>query len=345
MNRQTILSNSMIKRILLFAFLTVSWLPLTQAKTVTLKIATLAPDGTGWMKLMRQAATDIQAETDGRVRIRFFPGGVQGSDKSVLRKMQIRQLQGGAVSTGALAHIDYTTQLYSLPFTFRSVDEIRAVRAEFDPYIKTSLANKGYTLLGLSEGGFAYLMSDSPLHDSNNLQHKKVWAPEGDRISATIFKKAGVNPISLPVSDVYTSLQTGLIDTLAANPASVIAMQWHNKLKYAADYPLVFILGMLVVDSRAFDSINEADQATVQRIMDVAFKAMDIQNEKDEIAARQALINTGIQFVELNETDQKAWQKMAAETLIELQKNDVYPVELYQKLLQQLEKFREAQAD
>src|SRR5690606_32011635 len=102
MNRPTILSNPMIKRIFLFAFLTILWLPLTQAKTVTLKVATLAPDGTGWMKMMRQAATDIQAETEGRVRIRYFPGGVQGSDKSVLRKMQIGQLQGGAVSTGAL---------------------------------------------------------------------------------------------------------------------------------------------------------------------------------------------------------------------------------------------------
>src|SRR5690554_2206387 len=296
MNRQTTLSNSMIKRIILFAFLTVAWLPLTQAKTVTLKIATLAPDGTGWMKLMRQAATDIQAETDGRVRLRFFPGGVQGSDKSVLRKMQIRQLQGGAVSTGALAHIDNTTQIYSLPFTFRSLDEIRAVREEFDPYIKDSLAQHGYTLLGLSEGGFAYLMSDSALHDSSKLQHKKVWSPEGDLISQTIFEKAGVNPISLPVSDVYTSLQTGLIDTIAANPASIIAMQWHNKMKYAADYPLVLIVGMLVVDSRAFNSIDAADQAVVSRIMDDAFKRMDIQNEKDELAARQALINTGIEF-------------------------------------------------
>lgn len=330
----------MIKRIFLFAFLTILWLPLTQAKTVTLKVATLAPDGTGWMKMMRQAATDIQAETEGRVRIRYFPGGVQGSDKSVLRKMQIGQLQGGAVSTGALAHIDNTTQIYSLPFTFRTLDEVRAVREEFDPHIRNSLAQHGYTLLGLSEGGFAYLMSDTSLHDSSELQNQKVWVPEGDIISLTIFKKAGVNPISLPVSDVYTSLQTGLINTLAANPASVIAMQWHTKLKYAADYPPAFILGMLVVDSRAFNSIASADQTIVQRIMTKTFKAMDIQNEKDELAARQALINNGIKFVDLSVEDKQAWQKMAEETLSDLQKNNVYPVKLYQQLLQRLEAIR-----
>ena len=335
----------MIKRILLLALTTVLWLPLANAKTVTLRVATLAPDGTGWMKMMRQAAADVQAETEGRVRIRFFPGGVQGSDKSVLRKMQIRQLHGGAVSTGALAHIDTNTQIYNLPFTFQSVEEIRALRDEFDPIIKNSLADNGYTLLGLSEGGFAYLMSDSSLHDSSNLQDKKVWVPEGDKISLTIFEKAGVNPITLPVSDVYTSLQTGLINTLAANPSSVIAMQWHNKLKYAADYPLVFILGMLVVDSRSFNAIDPADQAIVTQIMDNTFKAMDIQNAKDELAAREALINNGIEFQELSDADKQAWQQMAKETLNALKEQNVYPVELYQKLLDRLEEVRANQAN
>ena len=136
--------------------------PLAQAAT-TLKIATLVPDGTNWMKLMRQASDDIKTETDGRVKIKYFPGGVQGSDKSVLRKMQIRQLQGGAVSTGAMAHITNVTQIYSLPFTFRNLDEVRAVRAEYDHYIAAALQEKGYVLLGLSEGGFAYLMSNQPI--------------------------------------------------------------------------------------------------------------------------------------------------------------------------------------
>jgi len=203
--------------------------PLAQAAPTTLKIATIAPDGTGWMKLMRKAADEIESQTQGRVKVRYFPGGVQGSDKSVLRKIQIRQLQGGAVSVGALSSITNMTQLYSLPFTFRNLDEIRAVRGEFDPYIAKALEEKGYTLLGLSEGGFAYLMSNSPLRSSVDVRTKKVWVPEGDIISQTTFENGKVEPISLPISDVYTSLQTGLIDTVGANLSSVIALQWHTK--------------------------------------------------------------------------------------------------------------------
>lgn len=314
--------------------------PMVMAKTTTIKIATLAPDGTGWMKLMRQAATEIEKDTEGRVRIRYFPGGVQGSDKSVLRKIQIRQLQGGAVSTGAMATVTNATQLYGLPFTFQNLAEIRAVRAEFDPIIATALADNGFTLLGLSEGGFAYLMSASSLANPEDFPRKKVWVPEGDIISQTTFKNGGVEPISLPVSDVYTSLQTGLIDTIAANPSTVIALQWHSKLSYAADFPLVFIMGMLVVDSRTMDSLEAGDQKIVKTRMAAAFKAMDLQNEKDEQAAREALISNGVSFEVPAAETQAAWRKMAGDSMSSLREKGIYPADIYQKLLDRLQQIR-----
>lgn len=317
--------------------------PLTQAAT-TLKIATIAPDGTSWMKLMRQAADDISKETEGRVKIKYFPGGVQGTDKSVLRKMQIRQLQGGMMSTGALAHVTNATQLYSLPFTFRNLDEIRAIRPTYDHYIADALKEQGYVLLGLSEGGFAYLMSDSPLKTSEDVRSKKVWVPEGDAISQTIFENGKVEPISLPVSDVYTSLQTGLIDTIAANPSSAIALQWHTKLKYATDFPLVFLFGMLIVDERAFAKIDAADQAVVSRVMKDTFLAMDLQNEKDEQGAREALQQNGISFVELSAADHSAWNKLAEDAIAALREKGVYPADLYNQLLKSLQDFRAQQA-
>lgn len=317
--------------------------PVAQAAT-TLKIATLVPDGTNWMKLMRQAADDIKQETGSRVKIKYFPGGVQGSDKSVLRKMQIRQLQGGAVSTGAMSHITNVTQLYSLPFTFRNLDEVRAVRAEYDQYIAAALQEKGYILLGLSEGGFAYLMSNKPLKSSVDVRSQKVWVPEGDIISQTTFENGQVEPISLPVSDVYTSLQTGLIDTVAVNATSAIALQWHTKLSYATDFPLAFIFGMLVVDERAFSKIDAADQAVVKRIMAATFRAMDVQNEKDEQGARAALAQNGMQFVELTEEDKLAWRKMAQDSIDTLREKSVYPADLYNQLKQSLENKRQAAA-
>ena len=327
-------------RIFAFVLLLVSMItPATHA--ATLKIATLAPDGTSWMKVMRQAADDIKAETEGRVKIKFFPGGVQGSDQSVLRKMRIGQLQGGAIATGSLINIAPASQLYNLPFTFRNLEEIRTVRKEFDPFIASELEKKGYVVLGISEAGFAYMMSGEPIRTSEDARQQKVWVPEGDLIGATTFENGGVEPISLPVSDVYTSLQTGLIETIVVNASSAIALQWHTKVKYVTDYPLLFLTGTIVVDQKAFRKIAPADQAIVKRIMAAAFASMDEQNEKDEAGAREALAQNGIEFVELSEEDKQAWLELATSAVNELAGKGIYPVEEFKKLQQRLQTLRQ----
>ena len=316
--------------------------PLSQAAT-TLKIATLAPDGTSWMKLMREAADDIQARTEGRVKVKFFPGGVQGSDKSVLRKMKIGQLQGGAVATGSLVDISPATQIYNLPFTFRSLDEVRAIRKEFDSYIVDEMAKQGYVVLGVSEAGFAYMMSDKELRTSADVQDRKVWVPEGDLIGQTTFEKGGVEPISLPLSDVYTSLQTGLIDTIVVNPSSAIALQWHTKVKYVTDFPLLFLTGTIVIDQKAFNKMSAEDQAIVRSVMASAFARMDAQNEVDEAGARAALAQNGIKFVELSDTDKAQWEVMAKSSVEELATKGIYPVDVYRKLTERLQSMRQGQ--
>ena len=309
----------------------------------TLKIATLAPDGTNWMKLMRKAAKEIKKETEGRVKIKYFPGGVQGSDKSVLRKMRIRQLQGGAISVGAINHISKAAQLYSMPFTFRNLDEVRAVREEFDQYIIDDLASKGYEVLGLTEGGFAYLMGNKALTQAEDFTTQKVWSPEGDVITQTTFSTAGIEPISLPISDVYTSLQTGLINTVGSNLSATIALQWHTKLSHATDFPLLFLMGMLIVDQKAFAKLNDSDQATVRRIMKETYAAMDKQNAKDEEGARLALQKGGMTFVKLSDAEKANWQTLAANTLKDLADKGVYPVDLYTKLQNRLNELRTGQ--
>ena len=73
------------------------------ASARTLKIATIVPDGSSWLVEMRKAGDEIKERTEGRVKLKFYPGGVMGSDKTVLRKVRVGQLQGGAFTSGALA--------------------------------------------------------------------------------------------------------------------------------------------------------------------------------------------------------------------------------------------------
>lgn len=269
----------------------------TTAAEITLKIATIAPNGTEWMEQMRRGAEAITERTAGRVQFRFFPGGVMGNDKSVLRKIRIGQLHGGAVTVSGLAELFADTTVYSLPFTFRSHAEVDYVRARMDPYMRRGLEEAGFVTLGFAETGFAYLMSGEPVRTADDLRGRKVWIPEGDRISRTIFEALKVAPVSLPLTDVLTGLQTGLIDTVGSSPIAAIALQWHTRVQYLTDTPLLYLYGGLLVDRRVFSELGAEDRNVVSGVMSDVAAILDRHTREGNEQAMQALRRHGIELV------------------------------------------------
>ncbi len=328
----------MMRPLLMLLTLLAAALPLPGA-AVTLKIATLAPDGTSWMEEFHHGADEIKRRTEGRVEFRFYPGGVMGNDKSVLRKIRIGQLQGGAITGGGLAEIYPDAQIYSLPFVFRSLAEVDYVRQRMDDIILSGLEKKGFVGFGISEGGFAYLMSNRPVYSVEDLKPLKVWVPEGDDISRTAFSAVEVYPVSLPLTDVLTGLQTGLIDTVAASPIGAIALQWHTRVKYMTDMPLVYLYGTLIVSAKAFAELQTQDQAVVREVFGAMLRRLNAQNRHDNEQARQALQRQGIEFVKPRENGD-GWHDVVVKSTSRLATENIFSKEMLQMLQQNLNEFR-----
>jgi TRAP-type C4-dicarboxylate transport system substrate-binding protein len=294
----------------------------------TLKIATLAPEGTVWMKEMREAGANIKTRTAGRVDVKFFPGGVMGNDTAVLRKIKLGQLQGGAFSGAELSPIYRDSTVYSMPFLFRDLGEVEYVRAKVDPMLRAGFEKSGMVAVGLSGGGFAYLMSTKPIANKDDLRATKVWVPHNDRIAQVAFEKAGVNPISLPLGDVNTSLQTGLLETVAITTSGAIAFQWHTKVKHAVDLPLTYVMGMLTIDQKAFNKIAAADQPIVREEFNQAFVDLDAANKRDNESARAALIKQGIAFKAPTTEEIGYWRSIGEDTLKQMRADNEISGEL-----------------
>lgn len=321
--------------------LLISALICTEAVAAKLKIATLVPDGTFWMKSLREGAKAIDTKTEGRVKLRFYPGGVMGNDKSVMRKIRVGQLHGGAITGGGLAAISSDINLYSLPFLFRSYEEVDHVRHYMDPLIESHLEQKGFISFGLSEGGFAYLMSKSQINNLNDLQHQKVWAPEGDSISEAAFKAVGVSPISLPMTDVLTGLQTGLINTVGTSPIGAIALQWHTRIKHLTDLPLIYLYGGLVIHEKALKRISKDDRKVLEQELREVFRKINQQSRQDNINARNALQRQGIAFNTPALNDLHKWQSATDKAIEKMGRNGAYSVELFNRLQKFLGEFRQ----
>jgi TRAP-type C4-dicarboxylate transport system substrate-binding protein len=307
----------------------------------TLKIATVVPEGSAWMQEMRKVGAEIEEKTEGRVRFKFYPGGVMGNDKTVMRKIRAGQLQGGAFTSGGLAKLYPDVDLYGLPLMFRSYAEVDYVRERMDHKLAAGLEQAGFTALSISEGGFAYLMSQRPMRQVDDLNGAKVWIQEDDVMSATAFDIAGVSPIQLPLADVYTALQTGLVDTIAGPSMGTIALQWHTKVKYLTDVPLTYLIGVFVIDGKVFAGLKSEDRRVIRETVRAAAQRLDTSSREGEAGARQALRDEGIEFVSAATTEEVArWHDISREALVALRERQIYSNALIDELQRHLEDYR-----
>lgn len=315
-------------------------LPLLMVSTVyakTIKIATISPDGTLWMEEMRAGAREIKKRTQDRVDFKFYPGGVMGSDENVLRKMRIGQLQGGAVTTGSLTGAYADIDIYSLPYIFSSLEQVDYVRGRMDQFLLDELEKNGLVAFGFGEGGFSYMMSDSSAYTVDEVRQQKVWVPGGNKVGEAVFSSAQISPVSLPVSDVLTGLQTGLVNTIITSPIGAIALQWHTRVKYVIDVPLTYISAMLVVDKNVFEQLKIEDQAIVREVMTASFKRIDAANRRDNIAAEEALKRQGIEYITLPKDSLEAWYAIGDKAIKKLQADNSYSPGAYKMIMEHVE--------
>jgi TRAP-type C4-dicarboxylate transport system substrate-binding protein len=294
------------------------------ANAVQLKIATLAPANSEWAQAMQAGAKEISERTASRVQIKFRFSQVEGSDETVIRKMRIGSLQGGVFTPSAVHDLYRDINLYGLPLVFNSYDEANYVRARMDQTLIDGLDKAGYVTFGFAATGFAMLMSNKPIRNLDDIKGKKVWVPQGDPISYKTMQALGVTPQTHPLADVYVGLQTKLFDVVPVSPIGAIVMQWHTKVKYLTDIPLVYTYGFMIIDKRAFTKISDPDQAIVREVMTRIYSKFDKKNVVDDAKAKQALFDSGIKrvvpdkeaFARIRSVLAKSNRKMAAEGVV-----------------------------
>jgi len=330
-----------MKKFFLFAAVFLFALPVQAA---TLKIATVTPEGTQWMEDMRASAKEIKERTEGRVQVKYYGGGIMGNDTKVLGRIRIGTLQGGAFTPVALAGQYPELNLYGLPLIFDSEEEAGYVRERMDAKLTKGLEDAGFVSFGFATGGFAVLMSNTPVDELEDLKGKKVWVPEGDSVSYDSMEALSLSPVTLPLTDVLTGLQTGLIDIVAMSPIGALVLQWHTKVKYITELPLVYTMGFMAIDKRAFDKISAEDQAIVREVMEESYRNFDKANLVDNHGARDALINSGIESVPYEEAEYRAIREVLAASNRSIGEDGGFSLEMYEEMMGYIQEFRSGQA-
>lgn len=321
-------------------------LPLSvSAAAVDLKLATLAPERSGWVQDMRKGAKEIKERTDGRVNVKLYVGGSQGNSEQVLRAIRTKRLHGGAFTPTDLQDRYADVNIYGLPFLFESAAEVDYVREQMDDTLLQGLEEAGFISFGFTNGGFAYLMSNEPVRGLDDLKGKRVWVPEGDTISYAAMDALELSPVTLPITDVMTGLQTGLIDIVAFPPSGTLALQWHTRVKYVTEMPILFSMGLMAIDAKAFGRLPEQDQRIVREVMGAMYAEFSRREPEENRNAKEALLNSGVQSVMPDEGEVEKIRKVMEKTNRELGAKGMFSLELYDEMVRHIEDYRNQQAD
>lgn len=275
------------------AALLVLCLPVQARSAVQIKIATLAPEGTTAMKVMRQVDEELKARTKGELSFKFYAGGRQGDEKDVVRKIRLGQLHAGGFTGVGLGEVAPEVRVVDGPWLFRDSKEVDHIYGLFAKDFEKALADKGFILLGWTEVGFVYVFSKAPVRSAADIDRLKLWVWEGDPIAEAALKAIGVHPIPLSVTDVNTSLQTGMLDAVYGPPLYVISLQWHEKMKALFKLSFANASGAVLLSKKLFDSLPKDQQEVLLEVSRRHLQKLNELTRQENEAAIETLRKRG----------------------------------------------------
>jgi len=223
----------------------------------TIKLGTLAPEGSAWHTVIRDMAEAWEEAGGGTIRVRLYPGGVAGDDPDMVRKMRVGQLQAAALSGTGLYDIAPEVQVLQTPMMFHSSEELDYVMARITPKLEAILATKGFTVLNWADAGWVRFFSQSPVVRPKDLRPLKIFVWSGYTAYAEAWKDAGYRPVPLAGTDVHTALQSGLINAVPATPLAALAFQWFGLANHMTDLKWAPLVGATVISTQTWQRIAD----------------------------------------------------------------------------------------
>ncbi|KPA10641.1 Extracellular solute-binding protein, family 7, bacteria [Candidatus Magnetomorum sp. HK-1] len=259
------------------------------ADKVKIKFASLAPEGTTWANILEEAAKEIKKKTKKRVKVKYYLGGKKGEEPEMIQKMKIGEIDAVGVSGMGLQSIVKDIRVMDLPLLFETYTEFDYLRCNLFQTFAEKFLEADYVLLAMNETGFVYNFSNIPIKEIADVKKVKTWIYKGEPISMTLADIIGINTVPLGITDVLTSLQTGLIESCYAPPVAAIAFQWHTKVKYISSKPLTNGCGGIVIRKSTFDKMIPKDQKILKAILKEKNEKTIIEMRKDNEMAKEDL--------------------------------------------------------
>jgi TRAP-type C4-dicarboxylate transport system substrate-binding protein len=279
-----------------------------------ISVATLAPSGSTWMRGLDAANRELRRRTNGAVALRFYPGGVQGDESEVVRKMRQGRLDGAVLTGVGLGQIHRPVLAFMLPGMFPDRAAMDRSRAALGTLVEQQFNTNGFVLASWGESGTPRLFSQRAIHTPSDLQQVHPWVWRDDVILPALYTEAGARGVPLALPEVLSALQTNRIDTFVAPPLAALALQWSTRASFVSEGANSYGVGGIVISRRAWDSLTPEQQTTTREVINQFNTLIGRNVNRDDESALRAMTTRGVQQVVYTPAERTQWAALFQRT-------------------------------
>ena len=318
--------------------------PLTAgaAARVRIKLATVAPKDSSYHRLLLEMGDRWRKASAGDVELVIYPGGTQGSEADVVKRMSLGGLQAGMLSVGGLTEIDpAVAALQEIPMLFQSLAEEEDVIDKLRPDLEKRLAAKGFVALFWGDSGWARFFSRKAALRPDDFKSMKIFVTaSGSAKQMQIMQALGYKPVPLEVADALIQLQTGGVDAVPTLPLLALAGQYYTVTKHMLDLNWVPLVGATVVTKAAWDGIPPALQSQLLQVAaDTGAKIRQASRQENDQAVATMKARSGLEVHPVTPELEAEWRRFA-ESIYPRVRGTMVPEDIFDQARRRVAEYR-----
>lgn len=278
---------------------------------VTLKLGSLAPVNSLWMKIFKKAAAEIKTATGGAVVHKLYGGGTMGDEEALVSKMRAGQLDMAAITAVGLGEVAQEVLVLQVPGLITDYATLDKVRDALKGRFEQKFLAKEFVLLGWGDVGQLYVFSKHKVVVPDDFQKTSLWAWRSDPVTREVAKVVNVTPKPVGVPQVLPGLNTGNIDTVIVSPLACIQLQWCNYVSARTNRPFGVGIGAVVISQKSMARMKPEHAAVVTQVWAKWSAALTQAVRKMNDKAGTLLAKKGIEDVPVSAAQEKLWEAVA----------------------------------
>ncbi len=322
-----------------FALLLSFIAPLTAGADTTVKLATLAPEGSTFHVHLKEIAEKWEQISGGKVHVKIYPGGVVGNESDMVRKLRVNQLQAAMLTGTGIHDIDPCVQSIQVPMVIDDNEELDYVLAKMAPAFEQILSDKGFVVLYWGDAGWVNFFTEVPVRDPAQMKDIKVFAWAGDEGAVEAWKIAGFKPVVISATDITTSLQTGLIEAVDTTPIFALSTQWYHKTNHMTNVRWAPLVGSLFISKKTWEQIPADLRPQLMAAAKEVGDRLRIAARKNITDAVATMQKDGLDVINLTPAENNKW-RAAAEKAYPYIRQHVVPSNLLDEVLKYRDEYR-----